>query len=384
MSSYRRDLRRYLTHLAVRGIDAPAAVGEADVSAFLVALREGDDEHPPLAANSAARAVVAVRGFHRFLLREGLVTVDAARGVRPPSPPKRLPKAISVQEVEALLAAAGADETPRALRDRALLELLYGCGARISEAVGLDVDDLDVDPAGSGTVRLLGKGSKERVVPVGSYAREAASAYLVRGRPALAASGSGSPALFLNARGGRLSRQSAWTVLRAAAERAGLRREISPHTLRHSFATHLLDGGADVRVVQELLGHASVTTTQVYTLVTVDRLREVYATSHPRAPADPSGCPRRGGVIRAGRLPTVAREVGTATGRRVDKEDGNVSTQPLMPPDGPAPDHVAPPVPAVELPPRTPTCAPRSHRRPRRRLRPRHRLRPRPRRPRPP
>jgi integrase/recombinase XerD len=283
LSSYRRDLRRYLGHLAGRDIDAPDKVGEADVSAFLVALREGDEDHPPLAANSAARAVVAVRGFHRFLLREGLVTVDAARGVRPPSPPKRLPKAISVQEVEALLAAAGADETPRALRDRALLELLYGSGARISEAVGLDVDDLDVDPAGSGTVRLLGKGSKERVVPVGSYAREAASAYLVRGRPALAASGSGSPALFLNARGGRLSRQSAWTVLRAAAERAGLRRAISPHTLRHSFATHLLDGGADVRVVQELLGHASVTTTQVYTLVTVDRLREVYATSHPRA-----------------------------------------------------------------------------------------------------
>jgi integrase/recombinase XerD len=283
LSSYRRDLRRYLAHLAGRDIDVPEAVGEADVSSFLVALREGDEEHPPLAANSAARAVVAVRGFHRFLLREGLVTVDAARGVRPPSPPKRLPKAISVQEVEALLAAAGADETPRALRDRALLELLYGSGARISEAVGLDVDDLDVDPAGSGTVRLLGKGSKERVVPVGSYARDAAAAYLVRGRPALAASGSGSPALFLNARGGRLSRQSAWTVLRAAAERAGLRRAISPHTLRHSFATHLLDGGADVRVVQELLGHASVTTTQVYTLVTVDRLREVYATSHPRA-----------------------------------------------------------------------------------------------------
>jgi integrase/recombinase XerD len=283
LSSYRRDLRRYLAHLAGRDVETPDAVGEADVSSFLVALREGDEEHPPLAANSAARAVVAVRGFHRFLLREGLVTVDAARGVRPPSPPKRLPKAISVQEVEALLAAAGADETPRALRDRALLELLYGCGARISEAVGLDVDDLDVDPAGSGTVRLLGKGSKERVVPVGSYARDAASAYLVRGRPALAASGSGSPALFLNARGGRLSRQSAWTVLRAAAERAGLRRAVSPHTLRHSFATHLLDGGADVRVVQELLGHASVTTTQVYTLVTVDRLREVYATSHPRA-----------------------------------------------------------------------------------------------------
>jgi integrase/recombinase XerD len=283
LSSYRRDLRRYVAHLAGRDVSTSDAVAEEDVSAFLVALREGDEDHPPLAANSAARAVVAVRGFHRFLLREGLTTVDPARGIRPPAPPKRLPKAISVQDVEALLAAAGADETPRALRDRALLELLYGCGARISEAVGLDVDDLDADPAGSGTVRLRGKGGKERVVPVGSYARDAVSAYLVRGRPALAASGSGSPALFLNARGGRLSRQSAWTVLRAAAERAGLRRAVSPHTLRHSFATHLLDGGADVRVVQELLGHASVTTTQVYTLVTVDRLREVYATSHPRA-----------------------------------------------------------------------------------------------------
>jgi len=283
LSSYRRDLRRYLAHLAGRDVSTPDAVTEADVGAFLVALREGDEEHPPLAANSAARAVVAVRGFHRFMLREGLVPVDAARGVRPPSPPKRLPKAISVEEVEALLAAAGADETPRALRDRALLELLYGSGARISEAVGLDVDDLDVADEGSGTVRLLGKGSKERVVPVGSYARAAVAAYLVRGRPTLAAAGTGSAALFLNARGGRLSRQSAWTVLRAAAERAGLRRQISPHTLRHSFATHLLDGGADVRVVQELLGHASVTTTQVYTLVTVDRLREVYATSHPRA-----------------------------------------------------------------------------------------------------
>jgi integrase/recombinase XerD len=280
LSSYRRDLRRYLAHLAARDIGSPDQVTETDVSAFLVLLREGDDEHPPLAANSAARAVVAVRGFHRFLLREGGTASDPARGVRPPPPPKRLPKAISVEDVAALLAAAGAEETPRALRDRALLELLYGSGARISEAVGLDVDELDL---GAGTVRLLGKGGKERIVPVGSYARDAVSAYLVRGRPALAAAGTGPPALFLNARGGRLSRQSAWTVLRATAERAGVRRAISPHTLRHSFATHLLDGGADVRVVQELLGHASVTTTQVYTLVTVDRLREVYATAHPRA-----------------------------------------------------------------------------------------------------
>ena len=280
LASYRRDLRRYVGHLAVRGVTDPGTVAEADVTSFLVALREGDEEHVPLAATSAGRAVVAVRGFHRFLLREGLTAADPARGVRPPPPPKRLPKAISVADVEALLAAAGADETPRAVRDRALLELLYGCGARISEAVGLDLDELDME---QGVVRLLGKGSKERVVPVGSYAREAVRAYLVRARPALAAAGKGSPALFLNSRGGRLSRQSAWTALRAAAQRAGITRDVSPHTLRHSFATHLLDGGADVRVVQELLGHASVTTTQVYTLVTVDRLREVYATAHPRA-----------------------------------------------------------------------------------------------------
>jgi integrase/recombinase XerD len=280
LSSYRRDLRRYLAHLAGRHVGGPTDVTEPDVTAFLVSLREGDADHPPLAAISAARAVVAVRGFHRFLLREGLSLVDPARGVRPPAPTKRLPKAISVEDVEALLAAAGADETPRAVRDRALLELLYGSGARISEAVGLDVDELDLS---SGTVRLMGKGSKERVVPLGSYARDAVSAYLVRARPGLVAAGPGSAALFLNVRGGRLSRQSAWTVLRAAAERAGLRTAVSPHTLRHSFATHLLDGGADVRVVQELLGHASVTTTQVYTLVTVDKLREVYATAHPRA-----------------------------------------------------------------------------------------------------
>jgi integrase/recombinase XerD len=280
LASYRRDLRRYLAHLAAAGVTEPAAVTESHVSSFLVALREGDADHPPLAATSAGRAVVAVRGLHRFLLREGAVTADAARGVRPPPPPKRLPKAISVEEVGALLDAAGADETPRAVRDRALLELLYGCGARISEAVGLDLDELDLE---QGVVRLVGKGSKERVVPVGSYAREAVQAYLVRARPALSAAGKGSPALFLNSRGGRLSRQSAWTALRAAARRAGVTREVSPHTLRHSFATHLLDGGADVRVVQELLGHASVTTTQVYTLVTVDRLREVYATAHPRA-----------------------------------------------------------------------------------------------------
>ncbi len=264
---------------------------EAVVTDFLVRLREGDGEHPPLSSTSAARTVVAVRGFHKFAVADGLAVADPASGVKPPTPAKRLPKALPLSDVEAILEVAGAPGTTLALRDRALLELLYGTGARISEAVGLDVDDLD---AVEGTVLLRGKGSKERIVPVGSFAREAIDAYLVRGRPELATvspTGSTGPmigrgnggALFLNARGGRLSRQSAWAVLVKAADRAGVTRDVSPHTLRHSFATHLIDGGADVRVVQELLGHASVTTTQVYTLVTVDNLREVFATAHPRA-----------------------------------------------------------------------------------------------------
>ena len=278
--SYRRDLARYVDALAATGRNDLADVAEADIAAFLAGLREGGGEHPPLSASSAGRAVVAVRGLHRFAHREGITVDDPARDVKPPVPARRLPKAITVEQVEQLLEAAGAEQTPLALRDRALLETLYGTGARISEAVGLSVDDLD---RGAGLVRLDGKGGKQRIVPVGSYAQRAVEAYLVRSRPGLAAAGRGGPALFLNARGGRLSRQSAWTVLRAAATRAGLTVEVSPHTLRHSFATHLLDGGADVRVVQELLGHASVTTTQVYTLVTVDRLREVYATAHPRA-----------------------------------------------------------------------------------------------------
>jgi integrase/recombinase XerD len=280
LTSYRRDLRRYQAYLDELGIESLDAVTEETVTSFLVRLREGDGDHPALSSTSAARTVVAVRGFHKFAVRDGLATSDPAASVKPPSPAKRLPKALPLSDVEAILEAAGAAGTTLALRDRALLEVLYGTGARISEAVGLDVDDLDtVD----GTVLLRGKGSKERLVPVGSYALEAVDAYLVRGRPELVAAGSGTAALFLNARGGRLSRQSAWSVLVRTAERAGVTKDVSPHTLRHSFATHLLDGGADVRVVQELLGHASVTTTQVYTLVTVDNLREVFATAHPRA-----------------------------------------------------------------------------------------------------
>jgi integrase/recombinase XerD len=291
LQAYRRDLARYQAAMDGLGRATLGEVTAGDVAVFLAGLREGGQGRPPLAASSAARVIAAVRGLHAFGAAEGLAGADPASQVRPPAPPRRLPRAIGVAEVERLIGTAGAGAAPgnpRPLRDRALLELLYGTGARISEAVSLDVDDLGIGEATGGpsaTLRLSGKGGTQRIVPVGGYAREALDAYLVRARPALAAGtrrASASPALFLNTRGGRLTRQGAWGVLKAAAERAGLT-AISPHTLRHSFATHLLDGGADVRVVQELLGHASVTTTQVYTLVTVDKLREVYASAHPRA-----------------------------------------------------------------------------------------------------
>ncbi|MGV9978442.1 site-specific tyrosine recombinase XerD [Micromonospora wenchangensis] len=294
LASYRRDLDRYLHTLAAAGVRDLAAVDAGQVEAHLARLRAGDDDHPPLAVTSAARAASAVRGLHRFAVREGLAGDDPSRDVRPPTPARRLPRALPVDDVVRLLETAGpvtatGDGAALALRDRALLEFLYGTGARISEAVGAAVDDLAVD---EGTALLRGKGGRTRLVPIGGYAVDALRAYLVRARPALVAAGRGTPTVFVNARGGPLTRQGAWTVLRRAARRAGLPVDgphaVSPHTLRHCYATHLLDGGADVRVVQELLGHASVTTTQVYTLVTVDRLREVYATTHPRArDADP-------------------------------------------------------------------------------------------------
>lgn len=285
ITSYRRDLRRYVEHLVRRGIVDLRDVTEADVSDFLVELRKGDPDTgaSALSAVSAARAVIAVRGLHRFAAAEGVIEVDVARAVKPPTPARRLPKSLALDEVLALLEGAGGDDAsdgPLTLRNRALLEMLYSTGARISEAVGLDVDDIDTQAR---SVLLRGKGGKQRLVPVGRPAIAALDAYLVRGRPDLARRGRGGPAIFLNARGGRLSRQSAWQILQDAAERAGISAAVSPHTLRHSFATHLLDGGADVRVVQELLGHASVTTTQIYTLVTVNALREVWAGAHPRA-----------------------------------------------------------------------------------------------------
>lgn len=278
--AYRRDLSRYVNFLRSRAVTDPSAITRTDVSDFLLAIRSGADGASSLAPASASRCITAVRGWHKFIAEEGITADNPAAQVKPPAIAKRLPKALSISQVEALIEAANIDDSPLGLRDRALIELLYATGARISEVVSLSIDDFDRD---NGVVRLFGKGAKERIVPVGRYALAALDAYLVQSRPILGLKGTGSPAIFLNTLGRPLSRQSAWAVLQSAAKRANLSEHISPHTLRHSFATHLLNGGADVRVVQEMLGHASVTTTQIYTKVTIDHLREVYATSHPRA-----------------------------------------------------------------------------------------------------
>lgn len=275
IAAYRRDLGVYQEWLVAEGIADTAEVTPAVIDRFIA---ERASAQPPPASTSLARLQSSVRGWHRFLAREGIEADDPSGRLRPPKAPRRLPKALTIEQVERLLAAPS-PEDPLGIRDRALLELLYATGARVSEAIDLDVDDL----AHGDVLRLRGKGSKERIVPLGSYARTAVDAYLTRVRPGLAAKGRASARLFLGARGAPLSRQSAWLVIRAAAERAEITVDVSPHTLRHSFATHLLQGGADVRVVQELLGHSSVATTQIYTHVSVDALRDIYATSHPRA-----------------------------------------------------------------------------------------------------
>jgi integrase/recombinase XerD len=280
VDAYRRDLSRYADFLRTKGLDDPATAGEREISAFVREL--SSSEYQPgktYRASSVARALAAVRSFHRFLVLEGDTDADPAEGVARPRVPRTLPRPLTADEVGALIAASPEDGTPPALRDRAILETLYGAGLRISELVGLDVDDVDSE---EGSVRVVGKGSRERIVPVGKYAVAALDAYLVRGRPTLARPRTRG-ALFLNQRGGRLTRQGCTNIVKAMARRAGIRKRVTPHMLRHSFATHLLEGGADVRVVQELLGHASVSTTQIYTLVTRDRLREVYFDAHPRA-----------------------------------------------------------------------------------------------------
>lgn len=283
LAAYRADLARYSSFLEEKGIEQPEQITELAITEFAESLKIKSG----LISSSVARVLAGVRGLHKFWLHENITPGDVAAAVKPPKSPRNLPKAITVDQIEKLLAAAGPDPADEAamaadpvrVRDRAILELLYATGARISELINLDLDDL-VDPT---LVRLFGKGSKERIVPVGGYAQRALDSYLVRTRPTLVGQGKGTPALFLNQRGGRLSRQSSWQIISEAARVAELPGEISPHTFRHSFATHLLEGGADVRVVQELLGHSSVATTQIYTLVTVDKLREIYGTAHPRA-----------------------------------------------------------------------------------------------------
>ncbi len=282
VAAYRRDLALWRRYRAARGAlhEEPS---HDDLVEYLERLRGGTEPATkPFAPSSVARALVSLRSFYRFLAREGLVERDPTARVLAPKQPRSLPKAIPRAEVEALLELPRADLLGR--RDRAVLEVLYGAGLRISELVGLDLDDVDLDE-GSILVRA-GKGSKARRVPIGRWAVGAVGDYLTAARPELArrAANAGG-GLILNARGGRLTRQGCWKLLKSYASAAGLAEKVSPHTLRHSFATHMLDAGADIRVVQELLGHASLATTQVYTLVSDTRLREVYLAAHPRASA---------------------------------------------------------------------------------------------------
>ncbi|MDR9363588.1 MAG: site-specific tyrosine recombinase XerD [Microbacteriaceae bacterium] len=274
ISAYRRDIGEYLNYLNSLSKSDPNSVSSSEILSFQAKLQSSGR-----ANSSIARILASIRGFHKYLLDEGHANVNPASLVKSPKLGLRLPKAISIADIEKLLDASGSLEPETGqliqLRDRAVLELMYSCGARVSEVVDLDVDDF----GDSGLLRLRGKGDKERVVPIGSFAEQAVSSYLSRVRPGLIAKPT--PALFLNQRGGRLSRQSIWQLIAKASEVAQL--EVSPHTLRHSFATHLLEGGADIRVVQELLGHSSVSTTQVYTLVTIDSLRQAYLEAHPRS-----------------------------------------------------------------------------------------------------
>jgi len=280
LAAYRRDLARYAEYLRAKKIHDPARITEHVVHDYVALLAASD-----LAPSSTARAIASVRSFHRFCAREGYLPSDPTEDVGAPRVPQSIPKALTEDEVTSLLRAVEGDGA-LARRDVALLELLYAAGIRIGEAVALDLDDLNLE---DGLLRVLGKGSKERVVPVGSTARAALTAYLRDGRLQLRAArsratrGRDDDAVFLNARGGRISRQSCWAIVRKAGDRAGIASTLSPHVLRHSCATHMLDHGADLRVVQELLGHATISTTQVYTKVSPERLRAVYDAAHPRA-----------------------------------------------------------------------------------------------------
>ena len=284
VSNYKRDIERYRLDLESHGINDLKTIKSADIERHLADLSAGTVSGKPAAASSIARASAAIRSFHTFVSATSPDIHNPAARITSPKQGSHLPQALSVEQVSALLDAARVGDDVTSLRNSALLELLYATGARVSEAVGLALDDLDLDEE-LPVIRLFGKGRKERIVPLGSYAKAAIEAYIVRSRPVLAQRGQGSPALFLNSRGRALSRQSAWEIIQRAAGRAGIDEDVSPHTLRHSFATHLLEGGASIRDVQELLGHASVQTTQIYTRVTPTTLKEVYQLAHPRAKA---------------------------------------------------------------------------------------------------
>ncbi|MFT4245318.1 MAG: site-specific tyrosine recombinase XerD [Micrococcaceae bacterium] len=279
IAAYRRDINKYLEFLSTRNINDPQNITSDIIRDFITSLHLGNETQPSVSARSVARILAAIRALHKFWTMENIVSSDVAHEIKPPKFSLSLPKAISIEEVQAILEAPNSDDIT-GIRDKAILEFLYSTGARISEVVNLNVDDITEN---TDLVRFFGKGNKERIVPIGSYGQEAIANYLVRSRPSFASHGKGTPALFLNARGTRLSRQSMWAILKKVAEKASINQEVSPHTLRHSFATHLLNGGADIRVVQELLGHSSVTTTQLYTKVSIDSLKEVYTLAHPRA-----------------------------------------------------------------------------------------------------
>lgn len=281
IAAYRRDLAVWQRYCSERGI-SPSRAASDDLTAYLGFLRSKGSDGAPYSPASVARMLVSLRSFHRFLVREGHATTDPTAKIGSPKRPRSIPKAIPLEDVERLIESPGRDKLGK--RDRAILESLYGAGMRISELVNLDLDDVDLD---EGTVLIRsGKGGKSRRVPIGRAARAALGDYVTTVRPQLASkSRVPAAAIFLNSRGSRLSRQGCWKILRRYAEMAGLEDRVSPHTLRHSFATHMLDAGADIRVVQDLLGHASLATTQVYTLVSDSKLREVYYSSHPRARA---------------------------------------------------------------------------------------------------
>jgi len=281
VTAYKSDLERFFHYLSINNLSLEK-INSEDLTMYVAWLRGMGNTEFKIGESSIARNVISLRSYFSYLSKEYKYH-DPTSNFKPPKIPKRLPKALSIEQILSILNIAGVDKI--SLRDKAMLELLYSTGARVSELINLNAADISTvtsDNQISTTVKLKGKGGKERVVPIGSFAVKAVNDYLTRSRPNLVKV-STQRALFLNQRGGRLSRQSAWNVVTANAQRAGVAEQVSPHSMRHSFATHLLDGGADIRVVQELLGHASVTTTQIYTLITIDRLRESYTSAHPRS-----------------------------------------------------------------------------------------------------